>query len=43
MILCITIIGIPFGLANFKIAQVAFAPLGKRIVSKEVAMRAKMK
>lgn len=31
---CITIIGIPFGLANFKIAQAAFAPLGKRIVRK---------
>jgi uncharacterized membrane protein YccF (DUF307 family) len=39
LLLCITIIGIPFGLANFKIAQAAFAPLGKRIVSKDVARR----
>ena len=30
--LCLTIIGIPFGLAHFKIAQVSWAPLGKRIV-----------
>ena len=34
---CITIIGIPFGLAHFKLAQVSFAPLGKVIVSSEVA------
>jgi uncharacterized membrane protein YccF (DUF307 family) len=40
---CITIIGIPFGLANFKIARVAFAPLGKAIVSKEMAQAAKMR
>lgn len=38
---CLTIIGIPFGLANFKIAQAAFAPLGKRIVSKELAAAAR--
>ena len=30
--LCLTIIGIPFGIAHFKIAQVSWAPLGKRIV-----------
>ena len=30
--LCLTIIGIPFGLAHFKIAAVCFAPLGKRSV-----------
>lgn len=29
---CLTIFGIPFGLANFKIAEAAIAPLGKRIV-----------
>ncbi len=29
---CLTIIGIPFGLAHFKLAFVSFAPLGKRIV-----------
>lgn len=27
---CLTIIGIPFGLAHFKLAQVCLAPLGKR-------------
>ncbi len=31
--LCITIIGIPFGWANIKLAVVAIAPLGKDIVS----------
>lgn len=31
--LCITIIGIPLGLANFKMIPVAFAPLGREIVS----------
>lgn len=37
---CISIIGIPFGIANFKIAKAAFAPLGKRIVSSEIAKAA---
>jgi uncharacterized membrane protein YccF (DUF307 family) len=30
--LCLTLIGIPLGLANFKLAAVALAPLGKDIV-----------
>ena len=30
--LCITIIGIPFGIANFKLIPVALLPLGKQIV-----------
>ena len=30
--LCLTLIGIPFGLAHFKLASVSFAPLGKRVV-----------
>ena len=30
---CLTIIGIPFGLAHFKLAAVSFAPLGKEVVS----------
>src|SRR5277367_2913353 len=30
--LCLTVIGIPLGLANFKLAAVAIAPLGKEIV-----------
>lgn len=29
---CLTIIGIPFGIAHFKLAVVSFAPLGKRPV-----------
>ena len=32
-----TIVGIPFGLAYFKIASAAFNPLGKRIVTVDVA------
>ena len=31
--LCLTIIGIPFGWANIKLAAVALFPLGKQIVS----------
>ena len=33
MALCLTLIGIPFGLAHLKLASVSFAPLGKRVVS----------
>ena len=32
VLLCVTIIGIPLGLGNFKLAAVAIAPLGKEIV-----------
>jgi uncharacterized membrane protein YccF (DUF307 family) len=32
-VLCLTIVGIPLGLGNFKLAAVAIAPLGKEIVS----------
>lgn len=31
--LCLTIIGIPLGVADFKLAVVALAPLGKEIVA----------
>jgi len=31
--LCITIIGIPFGIANFKMVPISLVPLGKDIVS----------
>ena len=35
---CLTsIVGIPFGLAHFKLAAICFAPLGKRTVPSEVA------
>ncbi len=30
--LCLTIIGIPFGFAHFRLAMVCFSPLGKRVV-----------
>ena len=29
---CVTIIGIPFGFAHFRLAAVSFAPLGKRVI-----------
>ncbi len=29
---CVTIIGIPFGFAHFRLAAVSFAPLGKQVV-----------
>ena len=35
--LCLTIIGIPLGLANFKIIPISLLPLGVRIVSVEGA------
>lgn len=36
---CLTIIGIPFGIANFKLVPVAFWPLGKEIVDMDDARR----
>ncbi len=32
IVMCLTIIGIPLGLANFKLIPVAFLPLGREIV-----------
>jgi uncharacterized membrane protein YccF (DUF307 family) len=37
VLLCITIIGIPLGLANFKLIPVSLVPLGRDIVSVEQA------
>ena len=34
LLLCVTIIGIPLGIANFKLVPVSLAPLGKEIVEK---------
>lgn len=34
---CISIIGIPVGIANFKIAAIALWPVGRRVVSVELA------
>jgi uncharacterized membrane protein YccF (DUF307 family) len=33
ILLCVTIIGIPLGLANFKLIPVSLTPLGREIVS----------
>jgi uncharacterized membrane protein YccF (DUF307 family) len=33
VLLCITIIGIPFGIASFKLAGLALAPFGKLVVT----------
>ncbi|WP_337264043.1 MULTISPECIES: YccF domain-containing protein [unclassified Serratia (in: enterobacteria)] len=38
---CITIIGIPVGIANFKIAAIALWPVGRRVVSVEMAQLAR--
>ena len=35
VVLCITLIGIPFGIASFKMAGLAVAPLGKEMVSRD--------
>ncbi|MBQ9694063.1 MAG: YccF family protein [Kiritimatiellae bacterium] len=37
LLLCCTVIGIPFGLAYFKLAKASFNPLGKRVVPMAVA------
>lgn len=37
LVLCVTIIGIPFGLASFRMALLAVAPLGRRVVPRELA------
>jgi len=37
LLLCITIIGIPFGVASFKMAGLALVPFGKEIVDADRA------
>jgi len=37
VLLCLTVIGIPLGLGNFKLIPVSFAPFGREIVSIEEA------
>jgi uncharacterized membrane protein YccF (DUF307 family) len=37
ILLCLTIIGIPLGLANFKLIPISLTPLGREIVSVEQA------
>ncbi|MEL2239985.1 YccF domain-containing protein [Leclercia adecarboxylata] len=38
---CLTLIGIPVGIANFKIAAIALWPVGRRVVPVEVARAAR--
>ncbi|MEA1064690.1 YccF domain-containing protein [Apirhabdus apintestini] len=38
---CLTLIGIPVGIANFKIAAIALWPVGRRVVSIETARAAR--
>jgi len=33
VLLCFTVIGIPFGLQHFKLAEHALAPFGKEVVN----------
>lgn len=35
LILCLTVIGIPFGIVSFKLAGLALAPLGKQVVRRD--------
>jgi uncharacterized membrane protein YccF (DUF307 family) len=37
----VTVIGIPFGIAHFKLAGISLAPIGKVIVPKEIAQEAR--
>ncbi|MGD2116218.1 MAG: YccF domain-containing protein [Acidobacteriota bacterium] len=37
IVLCLTIVGIPFGVQSFKIAGAVAAPFGKRVVERESA------
>ena len=38
IITCFTIIGIPFGIQAFKLAGISFWPVGRRVVTKEMAV-----
>ncbi len=37
-LLCLTVIGIPFGMQSFKLAGLALAPFGKKIVKANAAL-----
>lgn len=37
VISCLTLIGIPFGIQSFKLAGISFWPMGRRVVSRELA------
>ncbi len=42
IVLCLTVIGFPFGVQAFKLAGAALWPFGKEVVVKEVAKEAKL-
>jgi len=37
VVFCCTLVGIPWGIAYFRLAAASFAPLGKRVVAKDYA------
>lgn len=37
LVMCITIIGIPFGIVSFGLTRIALAPLGRRVVPIDAA------
>ncbi len=37
-LMCLTVIGIPFGVQTFKLAGLALAPFGKKIVKANTAL-----
>ncbi|TAL55275.1 YccF domain-containing protein [Pandoraea sp.] len=41
IVCCVTLVGIPFGLQHFKLAGLAIAPIGKAVVSRELAETAR--
>ena len=41
VVMCLTVIGIPFGIQHLKLAGCALAPVGKTVVSKEQVAEAR--
>src|SRR5262249_13172348 len=39
--LCLTLIGIPFGIAHFKLVRISLAPIGMAVVAKDMAAAAR--
>ena len=43
LIVCLTVIGIPFGIQHFKLAGISLMPVGKTIVPKQIAAQVRQK
>ena len=43
LIVCLTVIGIPFGIQHFKLAGISLMPVGKIIVPKQIAAQVRQK